>query len=238
MRVALTLLIAALFTASCGTDFARDRFGGMSGGGVARAGRVAETEGLTTWRYNNWVDVGSDLTLTVDSVFARVRAGDKDIASAMQHVVRAGVDMLRSNYSIALSDPKVRPDASTRSFVIAEGRQPWNETRYAKPSGEPVLRIFHELPAGTPVRWRVQKLTCQLAFNSTAPRRIFVEADLAVQAEYRPSVDGAWVPASLSPVAINEFSEQLRRDMNRTYRRYLWDTLGLTVTTQQYGDGP
>jgi hypothetical protein len=189
------------------------------------------------WQYENWIEFDRELTITVDSVFARLKAKDGDVQRAVDDFRAPAYRVLNDNYGINLVWGSLEADFQSRKFVLKTHGMPWPsddiDGAMNRPQS-PMLALPASKQMGASYRWRARVAKCEVEFNSLSSKRVFVHAEIFVEIQERLP-KGQWKMVQLNDTAMKTVGDSLRKDLNRAYYRYMKDRYGFEVTSFRFG---
>jgi hypothetical protein len=230
----LALVLVSAGGVSCSYILA----GTSMGGAVEVRGPADDATSNFRIHYENWIGFNHDLTVSVDSAFARLKANDKDAWAALRDFVTPAKETL-ARYGVTYVDepytpsfPRPVPDYSAKKFVLSSYEQysRWSSLERRPgfaPNGFAVVPVIDGH-----YRIRAKIVRAEAEFNSLQTRRVFIKADLIVQMQLK-SADG-WTNVGLDHNNAELVSNQLRKDLNRAYYRYLSNRYALEFTAPDF----
>jgi hypothetical protein len=188
--------------------------------------------------YRNQVRFDRDLTVSVDSVFARLKAGDRDVLALVRGFVAPAYEVLEREWRVRLpeSTPQARP--ASRSFSFASGWSEWTSGTTGDKTVPTTLLPLLGAAAGTPrldieYRWRAVITDATAEFNALLPRDVSITAEVILQVESRTPGKGDWLAAGVDHAALEDLARAMSIRVNTSYRQYLRETFGVHVTTMR-----
>jgi hypothetical protein len=190
--------------------------------------------GFLVWRYNNEIEFDRELTISVDSVFARLQAEDGDVKAAVDDFRLPAYRLLSDKYGIQLSGGEIEADAQSRKFVLKTENVPWPLNDDVGLINSPLWTLPASKSLGANYRWRAHVVNAEVGFNSLAPRRVSVKAEILVEIQERLP-NGQWKNIQLNDKVVRSVGHSLKQDLNRAYRQYMKDRYGFEVTSSRVG---
>lgn len=173
-------------------------------------------------KYENTIRFKRDLTVTVDSIFARLKSNDIFIQKALLDFVGPIEKLLGQKYNIYLTFPQPIPHDTERKFIVETEFSQWHE--YELTDNSVNLLIVQLIDINNErnifkIRGKVKNAEAE--FNSLIPNNVTVRAQLILQMQSRSNQEKSWHNVRFKPNSIKKLGDQFRNDLNRTYYRYL-----------------
>jgi hypothetical protein len=207
-----------------------------SGGGASRAYTEAiskeyeEHPSGFTITYDNWIEFNRSLIVSVDSVFARIRANDQDAINLVNDFASPGITIVRERTGIMIKNFKITPVFDQRKFVMVSDYTEWHEELPESINFANIKQLANCSCHAENYRWRLKLPQAEASFNSNIPKRVFIKGELLMEVQAFDRVSGIWINVVFNNEKINMFADALRRALNRAYYRYLLDKFDFSVT--------
>jgi hypothetical protein len=188
--------------------------------------------GHLTNMYVTSFEFDRDLTVAVDNILAQVAASDRDVIDEASRYFDVGLNVLRQEPGIVFDTPPVSAISAERTIKFETMMSPWSRSDDWPHSS--IANLVSRQTPGSKLRWRGIIPNGSLKFNSFAPKRIDVSAELELEIQESAS-NGEWVPVPIIPGAISAFQSNLGESISAAYQSYLKERFGVIGAPQFKG---
>lgn len=184
------------------------------------------------WEYENWIESRRNMIRTIDSVFARLKTNDRDIKQAINDFQNPARSVL-NKYRLRLSDGTVEADNKLKRFSLNTNEAMWDSGKLSPT--HPLYKIPTTINLGAMYRWRIDLLDSSVEFNSLIPNRINLSAKMLFEMQRTSSSDGKWVNIEFNEIELQNVGDNVRKDLNKAYYKYLKNRYDFEVTSTSFG---
>ena len=193
---------------------------------------AGETPHGFTLEYSNWIRFNRNLTISVDSVFARLKSGDKNAEALINEFVHPAYEILDDYCTVPEFIEGPTPQYSNRKYIITSDYSEW--VRILADDSEKILLAVKNVGKRGLYRCRLKITYAEVEFNSVTPRTVKIKAKLLVELQKIPDSidmqkitdsaklkDSPWINIEYDLDGIKTLGEEFRKDIDRRYYKYL-----------------
>lgn len=224
-RFVSLLAVTSGLVSICGCSAIADKV--MKGGGKSPARIVGP--GSFELDYTNTLYFERDVTISVDSLFARLLTADRATWNALQDFLRPAESLLNNTYGVTLAPTNLVPDYKNTKFVAQAGYSDWRHLRDSPSSFRNITKPNKSL---RDLRCRTKLVHAEIEFNSLTPRRLFFQVKLIVEIQGLSRAED-WQYVELDPESVARVGSHLAWDLISSYNEYLKLRYGIEVLSTE-----